>query len=51
MVGTHGFAIDEQLNLNFVRDIAMKQKSFSVAISSYAGIIPGAAFAPGRCHR
>jgi uroporphyrinogen decarboxylase len=25
-VGTHGFAIDEQLNLNFVRDIAMKYK-------------------------
>ena len=23
-VGTHGFAIDEQLNLNFIRDIAMK---------------------------
>jgi MtaA/CmuA family methyltransferase len=25
-VGTHGFAIDEQLNLNFVRDIAIKHK-------------------------
>ncbi len=25
-VGTHGFAIDEQLNLNFIRDIAMKHK-------------------------
>jgi uroporphyrinogen decarboxylase len=25
-VGTHGFAIDEQLNLNFVRDIALKHK-------------------------
>ena len=23
-VGTHGFAIDEQLNMNFIRDIAMK---------------------------
>jgi len=25
-VGTHGFAIDEQLNLNFIRDIAIKHK-------------------------
>ncbi|MBU2647003.1 hypothetical protein KKI24_20005 [bacterium] len=25
-LGTHGFAIDEQLNMNFVRDIAMKYK-------------------------
>ena len=23
-VGTHGFAIDEQLNMNFIRDVAMK---------------------------
>ncbi|MBW2296729.1 MAG: hypothetical protein JRF32_03865, partial [Deltaproteobacteria bacterium] len=25
-VGTHGFAIDEQLNMNFIRDVAMKYK-------------------------
>ncbi|MFZ5632563.1 MAG: uroporphyrinogen decarboxylase family protein [Bacillota bacterium] len=25
-VGTHGFAIDEQLNMNFVRDLALKYK-------------------------
>ena len=25
-VGTHGFAIDEQLNMNFIRDIALKYK-------------------------
>ncbi|MCG8565355.1 MAG: uroporphyrinogen decarboxylase family protein, partial [Desulfobacterales bacterium] len=25
-IGTHGFAIDEQLNMNFVRDKAMKYK-------------------------
>ena len=23
-MGTHGFAIDEQLNMNFIRDVAMK---------------------------
>lgn len=25
-IGTHGFAIDEQLNMNFVRDLALKHK-------------------------
>ncbi|MBW2177760.1 MAG: hypothetical protein JRH03_12570 [Deltaproteobacteria bacterium] len=25
-VGTHGFAIDEQLNMNFIRDVAVKYK-------------------------
>ena len=25
-IGTHGFCVDEQMNLNFVRDLAMKYK-------------------------
>ncbi|MBT4201404.1 uroporphyrinogen decarboxylase family protein, partial [Desulfobacula sp.] len=26
LLGTHGFAVDEQMNMNFIRDIARKHK-------------------------
>lgn len=43
-LGTHGFAIDEQLNLNFVRDLAMKYQvgfagNLKLTLSLSLGII------------
>jgi hypothetical protein len=50
-MGTHGFAIDEQMNMNFIRDLARKYGvGFRRQPEIDAGAEPGPAFFQGGCH-